>query len=85
MMSACVKWAKEEVDAFNTILARQLSSTDEGGEVWKQCMDRAKEHSQMLSEVGLDFSSLVGRSVKTSKTGSESQGPIGLGLSVAQA
>lgn len=61
MMSACVKWAKEEVDAFNVILARQLSSTERGGAVWTQCVDRAKEHAKKLSEVGLDFGDLVGR------------------------
>lgn len=79
-MSACVKWAKEEVDAFNGILARQLSSTEEGDEVWVQCMDRAKEHSDMLSEVGLDFRNLVGQNVKTGAE-SGSNGPVGLGLS----
>lgn len=65
MMSTCVKWAKEEVDAFNQILARQLSSTERGGEVWVQCMDQAKEHAKMLSEVGLDFTNLVGRDVES--------------------
>ncbi|KAI1377655.1 serine/threonine-protein phosphatase pp2a catalytic subunit [Hypoxylon crocopeplum] len=61
MMSACVKWAKEEVDAFNVILARQLSSTEKDGIVWKQCMSRAKTHAKMLEEVQLDFRDLVGR------------------------
>jgi exocyst complex component 8 len=60
-MSACVKWAKEQVDAFNTILARQLSGTERGGQVWTECMDQAKEHAKMLAEVGLDFKSLIGR------------------------
>ena len=78
MMSACVKWAKEEVEAFNTILARQLSSTEEGGEVWTQCMSRAKEHAKMLSEVGLDFKNLVGKNITTVLDGAA---PIGLGLS----
>ncbi|OIW31866.1 hypothetical protein CONLIGDRAFT_612081 [Coniochaeta ligniaria NRRL 30616] len=85
MMSACVKWAKEEVEAFNAILTRQLSSTEEEGEVWTLCMDRAKEHSRMLSEVGLDFRNLVGQKVKA--RASESNGVlnkpalVGLGLS----
>ncbi|KAI1491477.1 serine/threonine-protein phosphatase pp2a catalytic subunit [Biscogniauxia mediterranea] len=61
MMSACVKWAKEEVDAFNVILARQLSSTERDGPVWQQCMERAKTHARMLEEVQLDFKDLVGR------------------------
>lgn len=82
MMSACVKWAKEEVEAFNVILARQLSSTEEGGEAWTLCMDRAKEHSKMLSEVGLDFRNLVGQKAKP--RGSERNAKpavVGLGLS----
>ncbi|KAF4126805.1 exocyst complex component 8, partial [Geosmithia morbida] len=64
MMSTCVKWAKEQVEALNVVLGRQLSSTKPGGEVWTQCMDRAKEHAEMLSEVGLDFVNLVGRGVE---------------------
>ena len=61
MMSACVKWAKERVEAFNAILDKQLSSTGRGSEAWTQCMERAKDHAKMLSEVGLDFGDLVGR------------------------
>jgi len=78
MMSACVKWAKEEVEAFNAILARQLSSTEKGGEAWKKCMAQARDHARMLSEVGLDFRNLVGQDVGK---GGGSDGPIGLGLS----
>ncbi|KAI1386495.1 Cullin repeat-like-containing domain protein [Hypoxylon trugodes] len=77
MMSACVKWAKEEVDAFNVILARQLSSTERDGTVWNQCMERAKTHAKMLEEVQLDFRDLVGRDVPQ---GTKSNDPIGLGL-----
>lgn len=80
MMSACVKWAKEEVDAFNAILARQLSSAEEGGEVWTECVSRAKEHATMLSEVGLDFRNFVGRNISTSASTSGGA-PVGLGLS----
>jgi hypothetical protein len=81
MMSACVKWAKEEVEAFNAILARQLSSTDEDGEVWTLCMDRAKSHAKMLSDVGLDFRNLVGQKVKnTEQVTVAASGPVGLGL-----
>lgn len=78
MMSACVKWAKEEVEAFNIILARQLSSTKPGTEDWTKCMERAKEHSQMLSDVGLDFRTLVGQEPATNGV---EHGPVGLGLS----
>ena len=80
MMSACVKWAKEEVDAFNVILGRQLSGEEEGSEKWKMCMDTAKEHASMLSEVGLDFRNLVGQNVRATAEGS-ANGPVGLGLS----
>jgi hypothetical protein len=79
MMSACVKWAKEEVDAFNAILARQLSGEKEGSEAWKRCMDTAKDHAAMLSEVGLDFRNLVGQNVKPTSDGVASA-PAGLGL-----
>lgn len=77
MMSACVKWAKQEVEAFNSILARQLSSTERGGQVWTECMDRAKEHAKKLSAVGLDFQDLVGRDVALSDPAAS---PTGLGL-----
>lgn len=88
MMSACVKWAKEAVEAFNVILARQLSSTERGGQVWTQCMERAKEHAQKLSEVGLDFKNLVGRELEEEAAaavggggaGDEPGSPVGLGL-----
>ncbi|KAG5983374.1 exocyst complex component exo84 [Claviceps digitariae] len=84
MMSACVKWAKEEVEAFNMILSRQLSSTEKGGPVWTQCMERAKEHAKKLSEVGLDFKNLVGKEMtRTSKSSgrfASAAAPVGLGL-----
>ncbi|CZT00007.1 hypothetical protein WAI453_003404 [Rhynchosporium graminicola] len=76
VMSACVKWAKEQVDAFNIILARQLSSTERGGQLWMECMNQAKEHAKMLSEVGLDFKSLIGRDVLDSSQNLT----VGLGL-----
>lgn len=75
-MSACVKWAKEQVDAFNSILARQLSSTEREGPVWTACMMQAKEHAKMLSEVGLDFRSLIGRELQS---GQGQEGAVGLG------
>lgn len=84
MMSVCVKWAKEEVEAFNVILSRQLSSTERGGQVWTQCMDRAKEHAQKLSDVGLDFRNLVGHDVGPSaQTAAEVPGPSAVGLGLA--
>ncbi|KAI9051643.1 hypothetical protein LZ554_004685 [Drepanopeziza brunnea f. sp. 'monogermtubi'] len=76
VMSACVKWAKEQVDDFNIILGRQLSGTERGGPLWTECMNQAKEHAKMLSEVGLDFKSLIGRG----SSDLDPNGPIGLGL-----
>jgi exocyst complex component 8 len=76
-MSACVKWAKEQVDTFNIILARQLSSTPQDGEIWKKCMDQAKEHAKMLSDVGLDFKSMIGRGSSGENDQNE---PVGLGV-----
>ena len=60
MMSACVKWAKSHIDQFNELLARQLSSFDRDGEVWRGCIATAKQQAELMSEAGLDFKSLVG-------------------------
>ena len=76
-MSACVKWAKEQVDAFNAILLRQLSGTDREGAVWTSCMEQAREHAKMLSDVGLDFKGLIGSG---RLAGQAQDGPTGLGL-----
>ena len=62
---------------FNAILARQLSSTDKGGQVWTECMNQAKEHARMLGEVGLDFKSLIGQDLPSHDGDT---GPVGLGL-----
>ncbi|KAF2829220.1 hypothetical protein CC86DRAFT_444362 [Ophiobolus disseminans] len=79
LMSACVKWAKEHVDQFNILLKRQLSSVDEGGKLWTECMDLAHEQARTLKGVGLDFSELVGSGVQDAERMRE--GPVGLGLS----
>lgn len=75
-MSACVKWAKEHVDAFNVLLKRQLSSVDESMPVWKESMEQAHEHAAMLRDVGLDFSELVGKGMDEVE-----KVPVGLGVS----
>ncbi|KAL8869623.1 MAG: hypothetical protein Q9174_004133 [Haloplaca sp. 1 TL-2023] len=59
MMSACVKWAKEQLDGFNVILGRQLSSVQRGSETWNECIEQAKEHAMLVDQVGLDFKGLV--------------------------
>ncbi|KAI9836394.1 MAG: hypothetical protein M1819_001424 [Sarea resinae] len=80
LMSSCVKWAKEHVDDFNKILARQLSSVDPENPVWAECMDRARTHASMLNDVGLDFKELIGRGIEDEATEDGDQRPVGLGL-----
>lgn len=81
MMSACVKWAKEHVDDFNVILARQLSSLNPENPAWKECMERAHTHAHMLSDVGLDFKDLIGKDVSENPLVNGSRGAVGLGVS----
>jgi hypothetical protein len=78
LMSACVKWAKEQVDGFNVLLKRQLSSVDQGGNVWNECLRIANEHAVMLREVGLDFEGMVG--VGIGEANGLEEGPVGLGV-----
>jgi len=81
-MSACVKWAKEHVDDFNKILARQLSSLDQDSKLWKECMDQAHDHAALLTEVGLDFKDFIGIVVESDAVdGEETNRAIGLGVS----
>ncbi|KAL9625150.1 MAG: hypothetical protein Q9160_000551 [Pyrenula sp. 1 TL-2023] len=65
MMSACIKWVKEQLDNFNIVLVRQLSSVDAGSPVWQECMQVVKEHENMLHEVGLDFRNLITTAVSS--------------------
>ena len=69
MMSACVKWAKEHLDGFNIILARQLSSVQKDSPTWKQCMEGARQHAMLTDEVGLDFEGLVGLAMEDVSSG----------------
>lgn len=62
--SAVVKWAKERVDEFNEVLERQLSSVEKGSELWNECLQTAREQAGVLREVGVDFTSLVGRGLE---------------------
>ena len=64
MMSACVKWAKERLDAFNTVLGQQLGSVRKESITWQDCVEKAKEHAGMMADVGLDFRDLVGRDLE---------------------
>ncbi|KAI8942675.1 hypothetical protein NX059_000725 [Plenodomus lindquistii] len=82
LMSACVKWAKEHVDQFNILLKRQLSSVDEDGNLWNECLNIAHEHAAMLRDVGLDFSELVGNGIQEGEGVDWPEGgAVGLGVS----
>lgn len=59
MSSACVKWCHERLEEFNESLGRQLSSVQVGSPTWRDCMERARDHASMMSEVGLEFRGLV--------------------------
>lgn len=76
-MSACVKWAKEHIDQFNISLKRQLSSVEEGGNVWNECLRLAHEHAATLKDVGLDFTELVGSGLREQDV---RETPVGLGV-----
>lgn len=68
MTSACIKWAKEHLDAFNTLLARQLSSVERGTTVWQKCLEIVHEHAELLVNVGVDFGDLVARGLDEAAT-----------------
>ena len=59
--SSVVKWAKERIDEFNESLERQLSSVERGSPLWNDCIDVVRHQSEVLREVGLDFSALVAK------------------------
>jgi exocyst complex component 8 len=65
MMSACIKWARDHLETFNSILRRQLSTVERGGKVWRECMDVVWGHErEMLGEAGLEFREVVGRGLE---------------------
>ncbi|KAB8078658.1 hypothetical protein BDV29DRAFT_187788 [Aspergillus leporis] len=61
---ACIKWAKHHLDGFNALLTRQLSSVQRGTTVWQKCIDIVREHANLLSEVGIDFTDLVAKGLE---------------------
>ena len=60
MMSACITWAKTQLDAYNEQLARTLSGVEQGSEVHRLGLGRARELAMIMDEAGLDFRGLVG-------------------------
>ncbi|EXJ94288.1 hypothetical protein A1O1_02682 [Capronia coronata CBS 617.96] len=63
--SACIKWANEHLETFNTLLVRQLSAIEKDGKLWRECMDVVWSHErELLGEVGLDFREVIGRGLE---------------------
>ena len=91
--SSVVKWAKERIDEFNESLERQLSSVEQGSPLWNECIDVVKHQSEVLRDVGVDFSGLVAKGLAEATYKQDQHmlpaelsirgkgGPIGLGLS----
>ena len=64
-MSAVIKWSNTHLEAFNSVLQRQMSSVETHGRVWRECMDVVWEHERaMLGENGLDFREVIGRGLE---------------------
>lgn len=63
--SACIKWANEHLETFNTLLARQLGAIEKEGKLWRDCMDVVWLHErEMLGDFGLDFREVIGRGLE---------------------
>ncbi|KAF7169625.1 hypothetical protein CNMCM5623_002247 [Aspergillus felis] len=71
MTSACIKWAKHNLDGFNALLTRQLSSVQRGTTVWQKCIDIVHEHADSLTEVGVDFADFVAKGLDMHDDGGE--------------
>ena len=61
MQSACIKWAKEHVEEFNSLLLRQTRKMNVTSPEYRDCLAQAQEHAALLSEVGIDIKNLVGQ------------------------
>jgi hypothetical protein len=74
-ISACVKWANVHLETFNTLLVRQLSAIEQGGKLWRECMDVVWGHEkEMLGDFGLDFKEVIGRGLEAREAaGAKSQ------------
>lgn len=61
MQSSCIKWTKEQVDGFNVSFSQQTRKMSVGSTEYQECLDRAREHAQLLTEVGIDVKDLIGQ------------------------
>jgi len=59
--SAVVAWAKTMVDEFNGVVGRQMEGLERGGMVWRECVEVLRGQVGVLSEVGVDFTGLIGK------------------------
>jgi len=76
-ISACVKWANVHLETFNTLLVRQLSAIEQGGNLWRECMDVVWGHEkEMLGDFGLDFREVIGRGLEVREVSGKSEGPV---------
>ena len=83
-VSACVKWANTHLETFNTLLVRQLSAIEQGGKLWRECMDVVWGHEkEMLGEFGLDFREVIGRGLEMKDVGGRGE-RSGVGQSATQ-
>ena len=64
MGGAVVVWAKKELDRFNEALGRAVGGLEKGGKSWRESVERARDLAGSLSEVGMDFESLVGEGLE---------------------
>jgi len=82
-ISACIKWANDHLETFNTLLVRQLSAIEREGKLWRECMDVVWVHErEMLGDVGLDFREAIGRDLELSDITSAK--PVGGGAGEAR-
>lgn len=61
MQSSCIKWTKEQVDGFNASFSQQTRKMNVGSTEYQECLERAREHAQLLTEVGIDVKDLIGQ------------------------
>lgn len=57
--SSIVEWAKEEVEEFMVIFAKQLFNIDPKSDVYKKCVEITKEQSAQITAVGLNLGFLL--------------------------
>lgn len=57
--SSLVEWAKNEIDSYILLFARQLFSVDPASDTYKECAEITRNESEQLKDVGLDLSFML--------------------------